>query len=264
MEENEIRDLPPEFNDWVRGKKVALCWANIARTYSLQDGHGRKTFLKIQAAGSMESAEMQARKLMWLQGKIPVPQVLDYGRIGEHEFLLTSEMIGIPASGPCFQDDAEQIVELAAKGLRSIHEIPIEHCPFDNRLNRLLETIRSNLENGKINHLKLKDRFGIESADDLLHEVESYASEMEEDLVFSHGDYSMPNLLVAEGRITGFLDLGNCGVADRYYDLAVAEKSIVMNFGAEYIDLFYTNYGKTDIDREKIRFFQIIECLVWG
>lgn len=74
----------------------------------------------------------------------------------------------------------------------------------------------------------------------------------------------MPNILISNGGIRGFTDLGNCGIADRYYDLAVAEKSIIMNYGEAYMDLFYSCYGIEDIDPEMINFFSDCRVFIVG
>lgn len=108
------------------------------------------------------------------------------------------------------------------------------------------------------------EKYSEDNLDKLLHEVENFAGNLEEDLVFTHGDYSLPNIIINGGSISGFIDLGNSGVADRYYDLAVAEKSIIRNFGKEYVELFFAHYDIEDIDYKKIRFYQLVEKFVWG
>lgn len=127
-----------------------------------------------------------------------------------------------------------------------------------------MEIIEHNTRHGFINSTKLYRKFGEDNVNSLLNKVETYARNLKEDLVFTHGDYSLPNIIILDDRVSGFIDLGNCGIADRYYDLAVAEKSIIMNYGKEYVDLFYRCYGIEGIDQQKIRFFQIVECLLWG
>jgi aminoglycoside phosphotransferase len=258
MEDNLNNTLPPEFGHLFSKDKVTLCWENLARTYFIQGENGMNRYLKVQPVGTNESIEIQAQKLSWLNGKLSVPEIIDKGILGNYEYLLTLEMIGSPASVKNCHNNIDEVIELLAKGLRTIHEVPIENCPFDNRLDNLME------KQMLINSSKLNRKFGEENLDIPLNEIETYASEIREDLVFTHGDYSMPNVIISDGRISGFIDLGNCGIADRYYDLAVAEKSIIMNFGKDYTALFYRCYGIEDIDPQRIRFFNIVECLLWG
>ena len=42
-----------------------------------------------------------------------------------------------------------------------------------------------------------------------------------EDLVVCHGDDCPPNMLLQAGRVTGYVDLGELGAADRWWDVAV-------------------------------------------
>jgi aminoglycoside phosphotransferase len=49
----------------------------------------------------------------------------------------------------------------------------------------------------------------------------------EQEVVFTHGDYCLPNIIVtAEWNISGFIDLSRAGLGDRYRDLALACRSI--------------------------------------
>jgi len=64
-------------------------------------------------------------------------------------------------------------------------------------------------------------------------------------------DYCLPNVLIEGGTATGFVDLGELGVADRWWDLAVATWSVTWNLGPGYEDLLLEEYGlERDDDRE--------------
>lgn len=51
------------------------------------------------------------------------------------------------------------------------------------------------------------------------------------------------DVLLDTGRVAGYLDLGEVGVADRWRDLAVATWSVTWKFGPGYENLFLDRYG---------------------
>jgi kanamycin kinase len=81
------------------------------------------------------------------------------------------------------------------------------------------------------------------------------------DLVVCHGDYCLPNVLVADGRASGFVDLGELGVADRWWDLAVGSWSITWNLGPGWEESFLHAYGVSR-DEGRIAFFRLLYDLV--
>jgi kanamycin kinase len=83
----------------------------------------------------------------------------------------------------------------------------------------------------------------------------------DEDLVVCHGDYCPPNMLVEGRRVTGYVDLGELGVADRWWDVAVGAWSAGWNFGEEHEARFYEGYG-IEPDPERIRFYRLLYDLV--
>ena len=82
-----------------------------------------------------------------------------------------------------------------------------------------------------------------------------------EDLVVCHGDYCPPNTLLHDWEPVGFVDLGELGVADRWWDLAVATWSVEWNFGPGYQDIFLTEYG-IERDESRISFYRLLYDLV--
>ncbi len=78
-----------------------------------------------------------------------------------------------------------------------------------------------------------------------------------EDVVLCHGDYCFPNILIEDGKATGYLDLGEMGLADRWWDLAVATWSCDWNVGPGYQDLFLESYGM-ERDEERIAYYRLM------
>lgn len=79
----------------------------------------------------------------------------------------------------------------------------------------------------------------------------------DDDLAFTHGDYCLPKIILYSGcpvqtvRVSGFIDLGRAGVADRYTDLALCAGSIGSNLGPERVKPFFEAYRLAEVDRAK-------------
>jgi aminoglycoside phosphotransferase len=87
------------------------------------------------------------------------------------------------------------------------------------------------------------------------------ASTLEEDLVFTHGDYCLPNIIIDEElcEVVGFVDLGHAGIADRYHDVALCLRSIQYNIGEGYSQVLLNTYGLfTTCDANKFVFYDLL------
>jgi kanamycin kinase len=63
-------------------------------------------------------------------------------------------------------------------------------------------------------------------------------------LVVCQGDSCTPNTLLSDdGRVSGYVDLGALGVADRWADLAIATWSSVWNYGPGWEERLLEAYG---------------------
>ena len=70
--------------------------------------------------------------------------------------------------------------------------------------------------------------------------------------VLTHGDYCLPNVLVEDGRLSGFVDLGLAGLADSRVDLAAGVWTLDYNFGHGYGREFLDAYGEAPISDQAI------------
>lgn len=196
--------------------------------------------------------------MRWAGSYVPVPLVLDEGSFDGLEWMLTRALPGVNATAPELLRDPHRLVPILAAGLRTFHEaLPVEVCPFDFRVARALEHVNQRLATGAIDfdrdlhpeHRHL-DRAG------LLAELQRLRPATE-DLVVCHGDYCLPNVLIQGGRVTGFVDLGELGVANRWWDLAVATWSVTWNLGPGWEDAFLHAYG-VPRDDSRIAFYRIL------
>ena len=82
----------------------------------------------------------------------------------------------------------------------------------------------------------------------------------ESDLLQTHGDYCLPNIILKEHTVSGYIDVALAGVGDRYQDLALAVRSLAYTNKADtsLVELFFDTYGAS-IDVEKIAYYQLLD-----
>ena len=197
----------------------------------------------------------------WALGRLSVPRVIDHGTAEGVEWLLTSALPGGDATGDQFIRDPASLVPLLAEGLRRFHNTPAQDCPFRFRVHDALRHVRTRVGAGIID----PDRdFHSEHAhltpSQALAELEA-TRPVTEDVVLCHGDYCLPNVMIDDGRVSGYLDLGEIGLADRWWDLAVATWSLTWNLGPGWEDTFLQSYG-VERDPDRTRYFRLLYDLV--
>ena len=165
------------------------------------------------------------------------------------------------ATDPGWARNPERLVGSLAEGLRGFHRAPVEACPFDFRLDKSFAHVRRRLDLG---HILPERDFHPEhahlAAEEAVDHLERTRPDAEK-LVVCHGDYCLPNILIEEGKATGFVDLGELGVADRWWDLAVATWSVTWNLGPGYEDLFLSEYG-VEKNHRKLEFYRLMYDVV--
>jgi kanamycin kinase len=229
--------------------------------YRLASSTGETRFLKLTRTGWIPSACAEAERLRWLRSHAPVPEVLDAGADDHISWVLTAQLPGRDATHPAFRSDVRGLVTLLARGLHAFHEVPSQSCPFQFRLDDALRVARERLEAGRIDpardfHREHEQLTASEAVDELVR-----TRPAGEDLVVCHGDYCMPNILIDDGHVVGYVDVGEVGVADRWWDLAVATWSLTWNVGPGFEAHFLNSYGIAP-DDARIRFYRLLYDVV--
>jgi aminoglycoside phosphotransferase len=217
-------------------------------------------YLKVARRPLSEELAAERDRLDWLRGKLPVPTVVAFASEGEQTFLLLSEVPGAMACDPAFGADLPTLARLLAEGMRQIQAIDIAGCPFDMRLDAQLACAEQRLRAGLVDESDFDaSRLGMRAGD--LFEKLLRDRPTSEDLVFTHGDYCLPNVLIERERrrVSGFIDLARAGVADRYQDLALAARSLAYNFGPGWEPLLCEAYGLTELDEAKVAYYQLLD-----
>ena len=225
-------------------------------------------YLKVGAIGKVSDLFREMEMLAWLNGRAQVPHFIDYASDSQREALLISAIEGRPLSEILAEGSnclvSETLIEKAAAALSTLHRIQIEECPFGTRLDWRFARAKRNAELHLLS--ETDEEFGAEHDGKLPLEILSELDgrrPVTEDLVFTHGDPSLPNIIFDNGEFNGFIDLDGAGVADRYVDISIFLRSVRYNARGktEFIEAFCRGYGIASLDPNLIEFYTLIDDL---
>jgi len=218
---------------------------------------GPVLYLKAAHTGAYPSLSAERDRLLWLASRgAPVPEVADAGADECVEWLVTVALPGLPATDPAHLGRPERTVPVLAEGLRAFHEIDPTGCPFDHTVPAMLAHVTARVAAGRVDAAGFNEEHRHLTASAALARLRATAPG-DGDLVVCHGDYCFPNMTIADGRVVGYLDVGEAGLADRWRDLAVATWSTTWNIGPGHEDLFLRAYG-VEWDHERTAFYRLL------
>lgn len=212
--------------------------------------------LKLEEAGPFSEFVDEAARLDWLASKdVPCPRVIARAFGAETNWLLLQAVQGTDLASTTLSPK-DQIVILA-DALKQLHALDIANCPFDHRIEVRIAIAKARTQAGVIESDFDETRLGRTTAD-LFAELQAREPQPGE-LVVTHGDACLPNIIEKNGRFSGFIDCSRLGVADPYQDIALACRSIVHNLGEEWVQPFLTRYGLDKDDSEKRDFYCLLD-----
>lgn len=255
-----VMPLPSQWCSALRDAEIEMQSIGVSRAdvARVRRQGSPDAFLKSEVIDAFSELDGEILRLRWLraQGQ-PVPTVLDTAEEGGRRWLLMSALPGHDlASSPTLQPD--QVVVLLAGALRDLHALPVAACPFDHRLALRLPAVGARVAAGQIDADDFDDERLGQSAEQVYAEL-LVTLPADEDLVVTHGDACLPNLIAVDGRFSGFIDCGRLGVADRWQDLALAARSLVHNYGdTRWVAPLLARYG-TRADEDRLAFYRLLD-----
>lgn len=220
---------------------------------------GDSFILKAQPLGREDERLANERNVYtWLLGKVPVPQVKFLIIHEAVEYLCMSEVPGRTLES-CLQIwTDEQVILRYAFALKQLHALPLDasvpYWPLADRL----QVAQLQLQEGAVDEDDIDPQFKHLSLQELFEEMIQIAP-TDLDEVCSHGDYCFDNLLFNGDKLSGFIDMGRGGRADRYQDLAIAARSVREAFGEKMLGLFFSSYGLNNPSEDKLRFYTMLD-----
>lgn len=218
-------------------------------------------------AESINEAEM----LRWLNGKFPVPNIIEQISENGCSYILMSRCQGKMACDLCYMDRAKLLIELLADTLHKLWAVDISDCPCKWTLQRRLEIAEENVINNLVDIDDAQpDTFGpnaFRDPEQLLKWLKE--NQPEQCACLSHGDFCLPNIFLSDNGATGLIDLGKSGIADPWQDIALCCRSLVNNFDGVYDGVYHTGYKQQILfdalgiqpDPERIRYYILLDEL---
>ncbi|MFC4126697.1 phosphotransferase [Nocardia rhizosphaerae] len=196
-------------------------------------------------------AQAEYERLRWLRAQgIPVPAIAAFAE----DVLVLADAGAGSLADPA--GAGAEVGALLGRTLRALHALPVADCPFDAGLERTLAAARRNVVEGFVDTADFDaDHRELDPA--TVYERLFTQRPSQEDLVVAHGDFTPGNVL-AGGVL---IDVAGLGRADRYRDLALAERDLAADFGIEAVVAFFTAYGLTAPDRAELEYYRLLDEL---
>ena len=198
--------------------------------------------------------------MRWLNGKLPVPEVLYF----DGAYLLMTAVAGEMAwdsSTDLLREPITDTIHALAEGLKMLWAVDITDCPFSNRLDKKLADALYNVENGEVNPNAFDDANIGRTPEEIYDELIRKRPVIDE-LTFTHGDYCPENIFVNGDKMSGIIDFDRTGIADKWQDIALCVRSIRYHTDDEdYCTARFFEYLGIEPDREKIDYYILLDEL---
>ncbi|MBO0777653.1 MAG: phosphotransferase [Ktedonobacteraceae bacterium] len=233
----------------------------------LSSPHGRFILKQTDSPSMVNALIKECQILTALQHYAPfVAQPLgdaetDHG----HAFLFTC-IEGDPlhvALNHSSADERHHLIQHYAQSLRRVHGWAPDLSQPTDWLTQTLQWVGTNIQAKSRGACVAgtNSRFDGEDAQQLLAKLQAHRPSLSNDLVFCHGDYCLPNVIIQNAQVMGIIDWSLGGYADRRFDLATALFSMRLSLpDSDYLTTFLQAYGYSE-PLETLEFFEALHAL---
>lgn len=233
-----------------------------ATVLRLTAAHAPVRYLKYGTGRVADDIADEAARLSWLGGRMPCAEVVLFVRTNTAAWLLTTEVAGRTGDGWLAEEPERlnQVIDGFAGFLRGLHALPVADCPFDAGAPVRMAAARRNLDADLVDTDDFDDEHDGWTGEEVWAKLAGLVP-ADGERVVTHGDFSLGNLLLDDsGRVTGAIDVGRLGTADRYQDIAIFWQNLA-EFGAEAQHRFLRGYGVATPDERRLAFHRTLDEL---
>ncbi len=211
------------------------------------------------------------KMMKWLSDRLPTPKVIAFEIQDDICYLMMSRIEGVMACDEFYLERPKEMLGLLAKGLKMLWDTPIDGCPRIRDIDAELKEARYRIDNNMVDMNDTEQGAFGENGFVNPEELYQWLSDNKPvyEPVLSHGDYCLPNVFFKDGKVSGFIDLGDCGVGDKWRDIALCYRSLIHNFGGFYGGKVYEDFNPDDLfvalgipkNEEKLRYYILLDEL---
>ncbi len=226
-----------------------------ARVYFIDRDGG--LFLKTAAEGALET---EAALTAYYHTLGLSSEVLFYGSEGGRDHLVTRRVPGEDCVDTRYLSDPKRLCDTTAILLRALHETPFADCPV-NRIPSYTANVRRGFDGSRYEPELFAGLWAFVSFAEAKEIAREGLSALKVETLI-HGDYCLPNIILRDWRLSGFIDLGNGGKGDRHIDLCWGVWTLNYNLKTLALtDRFLDAYGRDRVDADKLRAVAAMECI---
>ena len=253
--ETDIAAFPSAFTEILQNATLydSSC-SPEARVYFIDRDDGY--YLKKAPKGSLQR---EAELTQYFHQKGLGTEILSY-LSEECDWLLSRRMRGEDCTDRVYLDDPKRLCDTIATSLRALHEMDFSDCPVKDHTAHYLSVAKRNYEQGTVDLSFAPKEFCNATAKEAWEFLQSHGHLLERNTLL-HGDYCLPNIMLDNWCLSGFIDLGNGGVGDRHVDLFWGAWTLRFNLGTDdFRNRFFDAYGRDKIDADRLTIVAVAEC----
>lgn len=218
-----------------------------ARVYFIDRGNGY--YLKCSDSGKLRK---EAKMTEYFYSKGIGAEVLSYIS-NDCDWLLTTAVIGEDCTHQGYLMNPERLCDTIAYELRKLHETDYIGCPVTDKTAEYLAEAEKNYRTGNYDKSHFPDSFGYRSAKEA-YDILTTEKDALQSKVLLHGDYCLPNIILNNWKLSGFIDVGRGGVGDRHIDLFWGAWTLWFNLKTnKYRERFLDAYGRDKADESILK-----------
>lgn len=212
-------------------------------------------FIKSSAKGALKDEAIMTEYFNSLKLSAKVIEYISLDK----DYLVTEKIAGEDCVSDKYLANPTRLCDTLAEYLSFLHSIDLKDCPIKNHTERYLARAEANYISGNYDKTNFPDSFGYHCADEARTVILNNSNLLKNDTLL-HGDYCLPNIILKDWKLSGFIDVGNGGVGDRHVDIFWAIWTLFYNFKTDkYTKRLIDAYGRDKINTDALRLIAAIE-----